>query len=102
MEKPDFEKLAREFASILLIAPIKKSMTFTHGYKSACEKIWSEYVEPLQRENERLKNDLLDALDLKAGHGPTALSMLQSKINELESTLNTPRIQQLLKEDPLI
>jgi ribosomal protein S27AE len=33
----------------------------------------------LTKEVERLRNDLLDALDLKQGKGPTALSMLKSE-----------------------
>jgi len=38
----------------------------------------------LKAENERLENDLLDALDLKEGHGPTALSMLKAENERLK------------------
>jgi chromosome segregation ATPase len=40
-------------------------------------------VEVLRKENERLKNDLLDALDLKSGSGPTTLTMLKAEIKRL-------------------
>ena len=33
-------------------------------------------LREVEGERDKLKNDLLDALDLKAGNGPTALSML--------------------------
>jgi len=34
----------------------------------------STRIKKLEAENKRLKNDLLDALDIKNGSGPTALS----------------------------
>lgn len=42
-------------------------------------------------ENQRLRNDLADALDLKAGHGPTALSMLAARVAELGGLLRSHR-----------
>lgn len=41
----------------------------------------------LQEEIERLKNDLLDALDLKKGEGPTALSNVVADRNRLQTEL---------------
>jgi hypothetical protein len=43
-------------------------------------------VEEETKENQRLKNDLLDALDLKEGNGPTALSMLSERVKQLTET----------------
>lgn len=44
-------------------------------------------VAELRKENERLRNDLLDALDLKKGNGPTALSMQAETIKRLTEAL---------------
>lgn len=65
------------------------------GYQSGAGravKLLMEKVEKLEaerselvKENERLKNDLLDALDLKEGKGPTALSMQAERIKQLEA-----------------
>ena len=41
-------------------------------------------LRAVEAENERLKNDLLDALDLKVGNGPTALSMLADARDQAE------------------
>lgn len=52
--KPDFEKLASEYAE-----PFKTGEWFETIRKEAvkwgCERIWTEYVEPLRAEIERLK-----------------------------------------------
>lgn len=45
-----------------------------------------QLVEELRKENEELKNDLLDALDLKSGNGPTALTMLKAEIERLKES----------------
>lgn len=44
--------------------------------------------ENLYKQINRLKNDLLDALDLKEGKGPTALSMLSAERDRLKSELD--------------
>lgn len=45
-----------------------------------------EMVAELRAENERLKNDLLDALDLKNGNGPTVLTMLANERDALAAS----------------
>lgn len=50
----------------------------THLLKCFYEK--NQLIEKLKQENEKLRNDLLDALDLKSGHGPTALSILSNEL----------------------
>jgi hypothetical protein len=75
---PDFETWKQDFVSALDEAdkiPIEDTL----------EYVSKTYVVPLQKENERLKNDLLDALDLKEGNGPTALSNVVTERNQLRS-----------------
>lgn len=48
--------------------------------------VHSRFIEML-KEIDRLKNDLLDALDLKEGKGPTALAMLSEEIARLKQQL---------------
>lgn len=80
------------------------------------EKIWNDFVVPERKshqielsnyayqidrakrdrdnaeaESMRLKNDLLDALDLKEGKGPTALSMLSAERDRLKAELDTAK-----------
>jgi chromosome segregation ATPase len=62
-------------------------------------------IKKQQAEIERLKNDLLDALDVKNGNGPTALSMmvsenqtLKQRIKELEEDMDKT-IELLKKAD---
>lgn len=65
---------------------------------------WAEVKsESLRKENSELKkeierktNDLLDALDLKAGNGPTALSMLSNRVKELEKEIERLKERALL------
>ena len=45
-------------------------------------------IERLEAENKRLKNDLLDALDIKKGSGPTVLSMMVGENERLKSLLD--------------
>ncbi len=46
------------------------------------------YARGLALDIDALKADLLDALDLKAGHGPTALSMVAAERDRLKATSN--------------
>lgn len=46
-----------------------------------------DVIVKMQGENNVLKNDLLDALDLKKGEGPTALSMLKADNDKLREAL---------------
>lgn len=52
---------------------------FMHGYSVA--------IKQLQEENEILRNDLDDALDVKNGNGPTALSRVISENQRLKEAL---------------
>lgn len=54
----------------------------------------------LLAENKRLSNDLLDALDLKEGKGPTALSMVTAENKELKEALSTLHSMTLYKLSP--
>lgn len=46
-------------------------------------------IKQLQEENQRLRNDLLDAINVKSGNGPTALSMVISENQRLKEALKT-------------
>jgi len=46
-QKPDFEKLAMEYHNQVKYLSDLTPLPYGH-YKSACEIIWAEYVEPLQ------------------------------------------------------
>ena len=46
----------------------------------------NKIVEELSKENKFMKNELLDALDLKAGKGPTALRILKEEIERLKES----------------
>lgn len=52
------------------------------------DTFYIDTIASLQSEIDRLKNDLLDALDLKEGNGPTALSMLKKEIDRLKTELS--------------
>lgn len=55
--------------------------------------VWDQFIEmkaernALQDENKRLTNDLKDALGIKAGEGPTALSMVVDENKQLRDLL---------------
>lgn len=46
-----------------------------------------ETITTLQTEVERLQMDLADALDLKVGHGPTALASAMAEVENLRAVL---------------
>lgn len=79
--KPDYHEIAiQHFAHIKI--DFKREVerdAATWGFEEACEHV----AEPLRSELTKLKNDLLDALGLKEGKGPTALSMLSNELTKL-------------------
>jgi len=50
-------------------------------------------IEKLNAELEAARNDLYDALDLKAGHGPTVLTRLVRERDEIRAELEQARKQ---------
>lgn len=55
-------------------------------------------IKEKEAEIQKLKNDFLDALDLKQGNGPTALSMLSSELKS-EKELNRELMDKLIEID---
>lgn len=94
MEQPDFKI---EGESRYPIRSSGKIYSIRKAFRAGCEHVWNTHVVPLQEENQRLKNDLLDALDLKEGKGPTALSMAISEnkaLREENTRLTTKFIEE--------
>lgn len=109
-DNPDLEKLASNHLQDL--EEDNSHQSFIAGF----EKAWNDFVVPERKshqielsnyayqidrakrdrdnaeaESMRLKNDLLDALDLKEGKGPTALSMLSAERDRLKAELDTAK-----------
>lgn len=90
MEKLDFKDAAKSYALILEEEngePINGMQRIEDAFVEGAEYAYNLSLQrqrELEKENQRLQNDLLDALDLKAGKGPTALSMLAEAKSKLE------------------
>lgn len=63
-DKPDFNKMAEEYiigqgSNDIGMNAYPCNLSFRHG----CEKIWNDYYDKLESENERLKSELDKAED---------------------------------------
>ncbi len=91
MTKEEVKQRIEKYSEDHLLTPEGKRL-IEYGYGLAKEenqtlrdKITNHITEivHLNEEIQELKDDLLDALDLKEGRGPTALTMLKSEIARL-------------------
>lgn len=106
MDCKQFEETNNEFEQRIEMAAAKLNwhyqgethIAFENGYIAGA-RAEHKYVEPIKLELQKLQNDLDDALDIKNGKGPTALSRLSNELQK-QKELNAELVKRIEELTP--